>query len=194
MQGDTRAKRWTTRALIGTCALAIGVTGPAILAHGEPPAQSEPAAQRAQRAEQVQQTQPGEKANAQSMTTDEVTLIGCLVRLDTSAWRAGTTDPIPAGHAGQLPSSGYALKDAIQPTGPVPESGPVQTRSEREFGLAKGDVSVDRFAGHQVVIKGRLASTPNSQPPADASPTPGHDSMIEVIDVRSLSPSCPPRG
>ena len=126
---------------------------------------------------------------------DEVTVIGCVVQLDRSAWRPGTSDSIPAGHPGQPASSGYALKDALVSTGDEPKSGPVATRSDREFGIAKGDVSVERFAGHQVVIKGRLTSTAKASEPASdpKRPSPGHDAMIEVTAVRTLSDSCPPR-
>ena len=125
----------------------------------------------------------------------ELTLIGCLVRLDRSAWRPGTSDTIPAGHRGQPASSGYALKEALVSTGDEPKTGPVATRSDREFGIAKGDVSVSRFAGHQVVIKGRLTSTATATDPAiNAKPaSPGHDAMINVTAIRTLSESCPPR-
>jgi hypothetical protein len=127
-----------------------------------------------------------------SARADDVTVIGCLVRLDTSALRPGTSDPIPSGHPGQPVSAGYALKEAIA-TAAEPERGPVATRSDREFGIAKGDVSVDRFAGHQVVIKGRLIST-GGDAVDKALPVPGHDVLIDVTSVRSISDSCPPRG
>jgi hypothetical protein len=142
----------------------------------------------------AQQAQPRAQA-ADSSTGAEVTVIGCLVRLDTSARRPGTSDRIPSGRPGQPASSGYALKDALVSTGEEPATGPVATRSDREFGLAKGDVDVERFAGHQVVIKGRLPGTAANERSADAShPTPSHDAMIEVRAVRSISASCPPRG
>jgi hypothetical protein len=139
--------------------------------------------------------QGGRPAQADaSSTASETTLIGCVVRLDTSARRPGTSDPIPAGHPGQPASSGFALKDAIVSTGEEPARGPIETRSEREFGIARGKVSVERSAGQQVLIKGRLTSTARSgDASADAKPAvPGHNAMIDVTAVRSLSDTCPP--
>ena len=143
----------------------------------------------------AQPAQPPTQSN-DSATPDGMAVTGCLVRLDTSAWRPGTSDAIPAGHRGQPVSSGYALKEAVESTGAEPATGPVATRSDREFGIAKGDVSVGGFAGHQVVINGRLTSiVPGSAAAADRTHLPpGHNAMIDVTAIRSISASCPPRG
>ena len=142
----------------------------------------------------AQQPQTAAPAKAASDGT-EMTVVGCLVRLDTSAWRPGTSDQIPAGHRGQLSSAGYALKDAAESTGAAPETGPIDTRSDREFGIAKGSVSVERFAGHQVVITGRpMTTASNGEVPAAENQPPGHDLMIDVTAIRSISDECPPRG
>ena len=126
----------------------------------------------------------------------EITVVGCLVRLDTSAWRPGTTDPVPAGHPGQPVSSGYAVKNAaVVSSDRAPATGPVSTRSDREFGIVKGDVNVAGFAGHQVEITGRLTSTaPAGDSSTDATRvSPGQDVLIDVSAVRSISDDCPPR-
>lgn len=161
------ATRWLTSTLV---VVAVAATRPLAAQQAQAPANAAP-------------------------TATEMTVIGCLVRLDTSAWRPGTSDQMPASHPGQPASAGYALKDAAESTGAAPETGPVDTRSDREFGIVKGSVNVEGFAGHQVVIKGRPTSTasPGAAPAAARQP-PGHDLMIDVTAIRSISDACPPRG
>ena len=137
----------------------------------------------------------------------ELTMIGCLVRIDTGAWRPGTTDTVPAGPGRRTSSSGYALKDAAVASIAPNAAGPIDTRSGREFGVQKGEVKVDRFAGHQVEITGRLTlsieSPSRDAPTADMVGTSGRDpaaldaarsssGTIAVTAIRSLSDTCPP--
>jgi hypothetical protein len=105
----------------------------------------------------------------------EVTLVGCLMRIDTSAWRPGTSDTTPAGSGRTDVSSGFALKDAAIASSADQTRGPIDTRSAREFSVAKGEVKVDGFAGHQVEVKGHVSG-----------------GSIAVTAVRSLSDTCPP--
>jgi hypothetical protein len=149
----------------------------------------------------------GQQAESESA---EVTFVGCLVRIDTGAWRPGTTDTVPAGSGRSTLSSGYALKDAAVASIAPNAAGPIDTRSGREFGVQKGDVKVDRFAGHQVEIKGRLTGSIESpgrdtlaavevgtsggdrDPAAPDGARRSNSGRIAVTAIRSLSDTCPP--
>jgi hypothetical protein len=152
--------------------------------------------------------QPGSTAQDAS----DVTVIGCLMRVDTSGRGPGTYHDRSSS---QLPpSSGFVLKDAAIATAPTGTSGAVATKSEREFRLLKTDVPLKKFAGQQVEVKGRLGSgggSPDAAPEGTPTATKGSGSgsaadsraagtsgrgynMLQVTSVRALSPACPPPG
>jgi hypothetical protein len=145
----------------------------------------------------TQQTAPQppaeDQANRQPASGSEVSVVGCLVRTDTSARRpgtSGTTLPAPAAYPTRL---GFALKEAIVWTGAPISTGPVETRSTREFGLTTNkDIRLGHHANHQVEIRGWLVSS--RDPDHDVLPLPpSHDgNFIRIDSVRTLSDHCPP--
>jgi hypothetical protein len=154
--------------------------------------------------------QPG----ATPRTPTELTVIGCIMRIDTSALRPGTTDTGETRSAQKGTPSGFVLKDAAVATASTSTKGPVATKSEREFQLVKTDVPFEKFAGHQVEAKGRLGSgdasrdagSGGSSAAAGGSSASGdrqgqlpetagsYQNVLHVTSLRSLSGTCPPPG
>jgi hypothetical protein len=161
----------------------------------------------------VAQGAAAQQPGAAPLKRTEVRVIGCLVRVENGAWRPGAFVSGASKSAQTLPPSGFVLKDAALATAPAGSSGPVATKSEREFQLVKTDVPLKDFAGQQVEVKGRLASGGGSHGPADLSPTStgtgasssdqqsqaaetagSYQNVLQVTSLRSLSASCPPQG
>jgi hypothetical protein len=142
--------------------------------------------------EASQQPQSPEPSAAAHATPREILVVGCLVRLDDSARRPGFGEGTRSDVPGQPESSGFALKDAAEIKEPVTTSGPIRTKSEREFRLVKADVAFADHVAHQVEIKGRLLTPGGS--PDQAAPAPTHSNMIEATAVRSISSTCPAQG
>jgi hypothetical protein len=148
----------------------------------------------------------------------EVIVIGCLVRLDNSAWRPGTASGAGRGASRNPALSGFALKDAVIVQGPPRATGAtglVATRSEREFRLVKTDLELEleKFVGQQVEVKARPVGSDSLDAGAATSTTTsrdtqtadrGHESgtravnqtanLLRVISARALSRTCPPPG
>jgi len=124
----------------------------------------------------------------------EVSVVGCLLRADTSAWRAGTSGTTSAIPAPSPSTLGFVLKEATIWTAAQAPSGPVTTRSDREFGLTSDkNVRLRRYSNQQVEIKGWLVSSRDPSNTVFPLP-PSHDGNIIKIDsVRTLSEECPPR-
>jgi hypothetical protein len=159
----------------------------------------------------IQPTRANQSAPAQQ-NGPEVIVIGCLVRLDDSNWRPGTT--ASAGGRSSPPSSGFALKDAAVVPQPTAVTGMVATKSEREFRLPKTDVALEKFEGRQVELKGRLiggdsqdageasmktgrgAATPSADahPAADSRASNQTGNTLQVTAARALSQTCPAQG
>jgi hypothetical protein len=133
-------------------------------------------------------------SNAQSDSKSEVSIVGCLVRKDTSALRPGTSGTTPPVSGAVQTTLGFVLKEAAIWKGTSPPSGQVSTHSDREFGLTTNkDVGLDEHANHQVEIRGWLVSA--SDPEHEVLPLPPtHDgNVIQIVSIRSLSDECPPR-
>lgn len=135
------------------------------------------------------QTQPSEEV-------EEITVVGCLRRLDTSGRRAGTTGSTPPATSYRA-ESGFTLKNAQV----MKDGKPVGVAPEREFGLATKDVKLDPYDKHQVEIKGHFVpddeqpgGTKADKPKASdlRSLTVGGNDIL-VRSIRSLAPDCPPR-
>jgi hypothetical protein len=146
----------------------------------------------------------------------DVTMIGCLMRVDTSGWGPGTPHQEQSSPSRLPPSSGFVLKDAAMATAPTGTSGGIATKSEREYRLLKTDVPLEKFAGQQVEVKGRLGPAGRSPDTASGaapkatrgtgggaaadsqrqavSTSGGDHNMLQITSVRALSTSCPPPG
>src|SRR3954453_7642274 len=98
----------------------------------------------------------GAHQQPEAANSTEVTVIGCLMPLDDSAWRPGTS--AGADRSATLSSAGFALKDAAIVSPSSGASGEVSKRSEREFHLAKTKVQLQKFSGQQIEVKARLGS------------------------------------
>lgn len=133
-------------------------------------------------------------SNAQPVSRSEVSIVGCLVRKDTSALRPGTSGTTPPVSGPSHTRLGFVLKEAAIWKGTSPPSGQVNTHSDREFGLTTDkDVKLDEHANHQVEIKGWLVSSKDPEHQALPLP-PTHDgNVIQIVSIRSLSDECPPR-
>jgi hypothetical protein len=155
------------------------------------------------------QSQPAQENGA------EVIVIGCVVRLDDSAFRPGTTSGSRRTSSRNPPSSGFVLKDAAIVPQPTGTTGSVQTNSEREFHLVKSEFALEKFAGQQVEVKARVvagdapgeAAAPSTTTSGDeggrsADKRPGAEtrgpnetaSMLRVTAARALSRTCPAQG
>jgi hypothetical protein len=143
----------------------------------------------------------------------EVIVIGCLVRLDNSAWRPGTTSGARRSSSRNPALSGFALKDAVIVPRPARATGLVATRSEREFQLVKTDLEVEKFVRQQVELKARLVGRDSLDAGAATSTTTSRDTqsadrshesgtrapnqtanLLRVTSARALSRTCPPPG
>ena len=116
---------------------------------------------------------------AEASTSRDVTVIGCLVRIDRSNWRPGTTGSTPPGGSVK-DRHPYALKEAAIWAESTPPSGSVATHSDQEFALsADPEFDFESHANHQVEVKGQVSS-PGSRD-------------IHVTSIRTISEACPPR-
>ena len=133
----------------------------------------------------------------------EITVIGCLLRTDRSAWRPGTSNHTAPGESPKG-KSGLVLKDAAVWTGPAP-TGPVVIRSEREFSLIHDkNVKLEKSVGRQVEIKGKLLADATGttgrqtgQPSGrgsgeNAATPPPRVNVLQVTALRPISDDCPP--
>lgn len=168
--------------------LIAGLTGPALLA---------------------QQSAPVDTARKTGQP-QEVTIVGCLVRTDRSAWRPGTTGSTDPGKSPKS-ASGLVVKKAAT----SPEA---SRHSEREVRLKVEGVDVDEHVGHQVEVKGTfpVGADPTSSAstaPATTSQSGGagasssatgttstslprlseRDNELRVTAIRTLDAACPPR-
>ena len=134
-------------------------------------------------------------AAPQGSQEQEVVLVGCLVRIDTSARRPGTTGSTPPGKPVRPANSGFGLKD-VAVASKEGATGPVATRSEQEVALAKSDkVDLAAHLNRQVEIKGRTgpgASPADGRQSGNVSSS-GGDSDFHVTSIRTISDTCPPR-
>jgi hypothetical protein len=146
---------------------------------------------------------PGEASNSHSADAPKLTVVGCLVRTDTSAWRSGTSGNTPAASSEKV-SSGFSLKDALEWTDAKPPTGPVRTRSEREFEVvSEGDIDLGDHQDRQVVIKGTFiggmrvptaaVGTSGSTDARIDRPYAPEGRVLRVESIQSLSDTCPPR-
>jgi hypothetical protein len=128
--------------------------------------------------------------------TEEVTVVGCLRRIDTSGNRAGTTGSTPPATSFRA-ESGFALKRAQL----MKDGKPLGVAPEREFGLATKDVKLDAYDKHQVEIKGHFVPD-DVQPggtegdqvkPSDLRSLTVGGNDILVSSIRTLAPDCPSR-
>jgi hypothetical protein len=140
---------------------------------------------------------------AQGPQGEEVVLVGCLVRIDTSARRPGTTGSTPPGKSVRAAASGFALKDAA--VAKEGATGPVATKSEQEVAIAKSDkVDLAAHVNRQVEVKGRLGgqASDGRGGPAGASATAAggqsgsssptaRDADFHVTSIRTISDTCP---
>ena len=116
---------------------------------------------------------------AESSTSRDVTVVGCLVRIDRSNWRPGTTGSTPPGGSVR-DRHPYALKEAELWKEATPPSGAVATHSDQEFAVsADPEFDFESHANHQVEVKGQVSS-PGSRD-------------IHVTSIRTISDECPPR-
>ena len=145
----------------------------------------------------------GSAAQAAQPEADTITARGCLVRVDRSAHRPGTTSSSP-GSDGPEPTA-FLLKWA---TTSRDQGGLEAKGSQREFGVRGDRSKLEPQVGHEVEIEGRLVSARAPSPrqatssPADAKKesapktatsdgrlnTGGYD--VEVVTVRTLSDEC----
>jgi hypothetical protein len=147
------------------------------------------------------QDRPAPQSGSSPQASTDVTVIGCVVRLDDSARRPGTTSGAGAASSRSPASSGFALKDAAIMSAPEGAKGAVATRSEREFRLLKTDVKLEKFAGKQVELKAQLvADGPSGEKPAaHGAASAGRNgssdgNSLRVTAVRALGDTCPAQG
>ena len=116
---------------------------------------------------------------AEPAASRDVSVVGCLVRIDRSNWRPGTTGSTPPGGSAK-DRHPYALKQAEIWKESTPPSGSVTTHSDQEFAVsADPEFDFESHANHQVEVKGQVSS-PGSRD-------------IRVTSIRTISEECPPR-
>jgi hypothetical protein len=126
--------------------------------------------------------QQGPDTQSAASTAKEVTLIGCLVRTDTSARRPGTTGSTPPGESERQANAGFALKHAAAAAKPA--AGAVDTHSSAEVSVAAtGKVDLAAHVNHQVEIKGHMGK---------GSAQRTGDTDFQVTSIRTVSENCQP--
>jgi hypothetical protein len=146
----------------------------------------------------AQQQPPSGDADARD---EPVTLTGCLVRVDQSNWRPGTTGSTERGQTPKQ-SSGFVLKNVATKASATAQS----KRSEREVAVTADNVDLTPHAGREVEVTGRFedpapprgaagrAASTGSEPGATSSQSPyGLASDFTITAIRTTAASCGPR-
>ena len=143
----------------------------------------------------TQQPQPAQ-APAAPATAAEVTIVGCLVRTDSSAHRPGTSYSSTNGKGGSPAlanggaGSGLALKDAAVVTKHEAASTPAEEKAAghaglQEFRALSGEAKpkLDEHVGTEVEVQGRLLG-------ADASRLNIGGNAISIERIQTIRKNC----
>lgn len=130
-----------------------------------------------------------------------VTITGCLVEVDRSNWRPGTTGSTERGQTPKQ-SPGFVLKNVATKDSATAQS----KRSEREVAVTAETVDLTPHAGHEVEVTGRFrepappqgaagsSASTGSEPGVAASRSPyGLASDFTITAIRTTAAECRPR-
>jgi hypothetical protein len=133
----------------------------------------------------AQEQPPVGSADAASRGRDgaEITMVGCLMRTDTSAWRPGPGTAHESGNE-RKPQLAFVLKSAA-------DSPEAVKGSRREIGLRVEGMKIDEHVKHIVEVKGRLGDGSTTDDGKSSLRTLSEGgNPLQVKSIRTLKANC----